>query len=68
MSERLLKIHDILGDPRHNIPPMIPISQATWYRGIQAGQFPKPVRIGNTRSSFWRESDILKLLQEKAPK
>ena len=31
----------------------IPVSKSTWYAGIKAGRFPKPVKLG-PRTSAWR--------------
>lgn len=36
---------------------VIPVSKSTWFRGIAAGKYPKPVKIG-TRSSAWRVEEI----------
>jgi predicted DNA-binding transcriptional regulator AlpA len=33
-----------------------PINHATWYRGIRAGRYPKPVRIGAL--SRWLRSEV----------
>jgi predicted DNA-binding transcriptional regulator AlpA len=38
---------------------VLPISRATWYRGIQSGIFPKPFKMG--RVSVWDADEILKL-------
>lgn len=40
---------------------IIPTSRTSWYRGIQEGRFPAPVRIGPNQAA-WRNSDILELL------
>ena len=47
-SDYLLRIEEVL--------EKIPVSRASWYRGIKRGDFPVPVKVG--RSSFWRYSDI----------
>jgi len=39
----LLRIHQVL--------KVFPISRSTWYRGIQEGKFPKPVRAHRWRVS-----------------
>lgn len=41
---------------------IIPVSRATWYAGIAAGRYPRPVKIG-LRSVAWRKSEIDALLQ-----
>jgi predicted DNA-binding transcriptional regulator AlpA len=35
----------------------IPVSRATWYAGIKAGKYPKPIRLSEG-VSVWRVSDI----------
>jgi prophage regulatory protein len=34
-----------------------PVSKSTWWSGIRAGRFPKPIKLGE-RTSAWLESDI----------
>jgi prophage regulatory protein len=41
----------------------IPVSRATWYAGIQAGKYPKPLRLSEG-VSVWRVSDIDALCQQ----
>ena len=40
----------------------IPVSKSTWWAGVKAGRFPKPVKLG-TRITAWRAKDILALLE-----
>ncbi len=64
-SSRFLRLADILGSKKAGIPPMIPVSRATWYAGVADGRFPKPVKLG-PRLSMWREEDIQRLVREGA--
>ena len=59
-----LRIDQIIGNSRTNPPKpaLIPISRSTWYRGIQSGKFPRPIRLGQL--SLWKVSDILQLMKE----
>jgi prophage regulatory protein len=65
----LLRQRQILGDrgdPKANppvppTPPIIPVSPSTWWAGIKAGRFPKPVKLG-PRVTAWRVADIRALL------
>lgn len=43
-------------------PGLIPVSHATWWRGVKAGRFPQPVRLGG-RVTVWRVEDIRKLIE-----
>lgn len=40
---------------------VIPVSKSTWFRGIQSGRFPKPVKLGQ-RASAWRVEEIREYL------
>lgn len=42
------------------------LSRATIYRGVRAGTFPAPLKIG-LRASAWRWGDLRKWLDAKAP-
>ena len=42
-------------------PGLIPVSHATWWRGIKEGRFPKPVKLG-ARVTAWRVEDIRALI------
>lgn len=60
----LLRLSQILGDPKRNAPPIIPVQKSCWWAGVKSGRFPKPVKIGFGRATFWRAEDILKLIDE----
>lgn len=44
---------------------VIPVSKTTWWKGIQEGRFPKPVKL-TERTTAWRVSDIQQLINELA--
>lgn len=56
ISDSLLRLSDIIGNRAEGIPAIIPVSAATWWRGVRDGRFPQPVRIG--KITAWRSSDI----------
>lgn len=58
-----LRLSQILGNPKKNIPALIPIKKSYWYAGIAKGIFPKPIKLG-PRLSVWRVEDIRKLIEE----
>lgn len=62
-SEGYVRLAQILGDPGRELPPIFPVSRATWYRGIREGEYPQPVKFG--RMSLWRAEDIRALLEKK---
>ena len=60
MEDRLLRLKEVL--------EVIPVSRATWYRGVWAGFYPHPEKHG--RSSLWRMSALQKVIrgnQENLP-
>lgn len=67
MSDYLLRLHDIIiGNQQSNPPrpPLIPVSKTTWWNGVKSGRFPQPVKLGAGRATFWRASDIYKLIDQ----
>lgn len=48
----------------HLIPGVIPISPATLWRKVKAGQFPQPVKLSE-RVTAWRVDDIRAWMQER---
>jgi len=59
-----LRLTQIIGDPnaRPPQPPLIPVSRATWWRGVKDGRFPKAIKL-STRVTVWRVEDILGLIE-----
>lgn len=41
---------------------LIPVSRATWWKGVREGRFPKSVKLGCC--TFWRVEDIRKLIEQ----
>ena len=60
-----LRITQILGNPKNNTPPIIPVSKSTWWAGVASGKFPKPVKLGPATTA-WRVEDIQALIKELA--
>jgi prophage regulatory protein len=44
---------------------LYPVGESSWWRGVQNGIYPKPVKL-STRVCAWRISDIRRLLQSRA--
>ena len=61
-----LRIYHIIGDKSKGIRPLLPISKSTWWRGIKAGKYPRPLKIG-FRVSVWRMEDLIDLLSPDNP-
>ena len=58
----LLKLRQIIGDPKKGIAPLIPVSRSAWYAGVRQGKFPQPVKLGQ-RAVAWRYDAIEELLK-----
>jgi predicted DNA-binding transcriptional regulator AlpA len=57
-----LRLPQILGNPKANIPALIPISKSAWWAGIKAGRYPKGVHLG-PRTTAWAVKDIRTLIE-----
>lgn len=50
--------------PRTAIPALIPVSPATWWRGVKSGRYPKPTLALGENIAAWRVEDIKELIQK----
>jgi prophage regulatory protein len=57
-----VRLPQIIGNPKKNIPPLIPVSASTWWSGVRSGRFPKPVKLG-PRITAWQISSIKQLIE-----
>jgi hypothetical protein len=59
----LLRLWQIIGRPKANppIPPIIPVSAASWWAGVKSGKYPQSVKLG-PRTTSWRASEVLALV------
>lgn len=66
-AQGLVRLRNILGDPKATppLPPIFPVSKATWYAGVKSGRFPKPVALG-ARARGYKVEDIRALLEQEA--
>ncbi len=64
LPEGLLRLAQIIGDDKADppIPPIIPVSRSSWWRGVRLGRYPKPVKLGPATTA-WRIADIRKLVE-----
>jgi prophage regulatory protein len=53
-DDRLLRLNEVL--------KLIPVCKSSWWKGIEAGIYPEPVKIG-LRSVAWRYRDIKQLVE-----
>ncbi|UCV15517.1 helix-turn-helix transcriptional regulator [Quatrionicoccus australiensis] len=52
-----LRLPQIIGDAKRNIPALIPVSKSAWWCGVASGKYPKSVKLG-ARTTVWRVEDI----------
>ena len=58
-DEGLLTLREIIrspGGPASGLPGtpgFIPVSKATWWRGVKDGRFPKPVKHPGLSTTYW---------------
>ena len=57
-----LRLNQIVGNPKTNTPPIIPVSKATWWAGVKEGRFPKSIKLG-PHTTVWRIEDIRQLIE-----
>lgn len=50
---------------RDIIPSVVPVSPATWWRGIKSGRYPSPVKLSE-RVTAWKVADIRQFLAQRA--
>ena len=60
---RLLRLKQIIGDPKANPPieAIIPISKSSWWEGVKTGRYPKAIKLG-ANTTVWRENDVRRLI------
>ena len=60
-STGYLRLYQIIGDKKRQIPAIIPVSRTTWLEGVKSGIYPTSVNL-STRTVAWRVEDILELI------
>lgn len=60
-----LRLNQIVGDKKQNppIPPLIPISKASWWAGVKSGKYPPSIKLG-PRTTVWRVEDVMALIEQ----
>ena len=59
---RPASVDDLANERVGGIPALFPVSKTAWWRGINEGRYPKPVKLA-ARTTAWRAEDIRALLQ-----
>ena len=64
IDDHLYRVKQIVAG-RDNPTPIIPVSNATWWRGIQKGIYPKGIKLGS-RITAWRGRDLREIVDREA--
>ena len=56
------KISDIVRTPGSGTETLLPICRSTWLNGVDAGKFPRPVKL--LGRNVWRKEQIHQLMDE----
>lgn len=58
-------MRQIIGNPKADPPihPIFPISKSAWWKGVQDGIYPKPIKLG-PRTTVWRIEDIREFVEK----
>jgi len=60
-----VRLSQIIGNSKTGDPAIIPVSKSTWWAGVKSKRFPQPVKL-SARTTAWRVSDILALIEQKS--
>ena len=60
-----VRLKQIIGDSKAEPPitPVIPVCKAAWWKGVKAGTYPTPIKLG-PNTTVWRAEDIHKLISD----
>lgn len=65
-ADVLVRVAQIVGNPKAGIPALIPISRSSWFAGVKSGKYPPPdVRLG-ARTTCWRLSTIARFIERSS--
>jgi predicted DNA-binding transcriptional regulator AlpA len=62
-----LRLKQIIGDRNAEppIPPIVPVGKSTWWKWVQEGKAPSPIKLG-PRVTVWRSEDIRQFVEQSA--
>lgn len=59
-----LRLERILGNPKKEIPALIPVSKSHWWQGVKDGKYPRSYKLSE-RCTVWRVEDIRDLINRE---
>ncbi len=57
---KYVRVKQICGDSKKNIPGILPISKSAWWAGVKSGKYPQPIKLG-PRTTCWLLDDVEKI-------
>jgi len=60
-GETFLRLSQIIGNKKHGITGILPVSKSAWYAGVAEGRYPAGVKLSE-RTTAWRVVDIIALV------
>ena len=61
-----LRLPQIIGNAKRNIPALIPVCKSTWWSGVASGRFPAGIKLG-PRTTVWSVASIRALIENPIP-
>jgi len=58
-----LRLPQIIGNPKKNIPAIIPVSRSSFWLGVRTGRYPKPIKL-SPRVTVWKVEDIRAFIEK----
>ena len=58
-----VRLPQIIGDRKRGIPAVIPVSEATWWRGVASGKYPQGTLLG-PRTRACKVEEIRALVEQ----
>jgi predicted DNA-binding transcriptional regulator AlpA len=58
-----LRLKQIIGNPKHGVPAIVPVSSSAWWIGVKTGRYPKPIKL-SPAVTVWRIEDIRALIEK----
>lgn len=62
-STGYLRLSQIIGNKKKNIPALIPVGKTSWWAGVKSGRYPRPIKLA-PRTCVWRVEDIFAIFKQ----
>ena len=61
-SVGFVRLKQIIGDPKRNIPGLVPVAASTWWKWVAEKKAPEPIRLSE-KVTVWKVEEILKFIE-----